>query len=43
MRAVMLMFDSLNRHMVPPFVDDVPFVAISTRMSRASTALKSVA
>ncbi|WP_194396626.1 sulfatase [Microbacterium atlanticum] len=24
MRAVMLMFDSLNRHMVPPFVDDVP-------------------
>ncbi|MCP2635915.1 sulfatase [Microbacterium sp. HD4P20] len=23
MRAVMLMFDSLNRHMVPPFVDDV--------------------
>ena len=24
MRAIMLMFDSLNRHMVPPFVEDLP-------------------
>jgi arylsulfatase A-like enzyme len=38
MRAVMLMFDSLNRHMVPPFVDDVPPLPSFRRLAEHTVA-----
>ncbi|MDF2991484.1 MAG: sulfatase [Microbacterium sp.] len=38
MRAIMLMFDSLNRHMVPPFVEDLPSLPSFRRLAAHTVA-----